>query len=252
MQFRATAAAVAFAVLTAFAAPATAGDYYNSCTTSDPRFEIHDDVLYAKSDQRQKPIDFEILDKTTTSERRGYCVSRGKRFGFESRNSTLRIRFDYRGSSIETMASCEFASSGLPAAYNCEREVVTFGNTGKHGGGPGRSSGATLWNHNGSVMRLEAEGNMRRFVYDEPRPGMVRQGARPGDVVFEGNRNRMTYSGTAYIFSKRCGRVAYPVSGKVAADQKAVVMIGRAPRLDRNCNVKSYRRDRLSFELIGR
>lgn len=250
MQFTATAAA--FTVLMVYAVPATAGDYYNTCTTADPRFEIHEDMLYAKSDQRQKPIDFEILDKTKTSERRGYCVSRGKRFGFESRNSTLRIRFDYRGSSIDTMASCEFASSGLPAAYNCEREVVTFSNSSKRGGGPGRSRGATLWNHNGSVMRLEAEGNMRRFVYDEPRPGMVRQGARPGDVVFEGNRKRMTYSGTAYIFSKRCGRVAYPVSGNVAADQEAVVMRGQAPRLDRYCNVKSYRRDRLSFELIGR
>ena len=245
------AMAAAFSVLLVHAVPATASDYSNTCTTADPRFEIHDDVLYAKSDQLRKSIGFEVLDKSTISERRGYCVSRGKRFGFESRSSTMRIRFDYRGRSVETMASCEFASSGLPAAFNCEREVVTFGDSSEHGGGPGRSRGATLWNHNGSVMRLEAEGNMRRFVYEEPRPGMVRQGARPGDVVFEGERNRMTYSGTAYIYSRRCGRVAYPVTGNVAADQRAVVMLGQAPRLDRNCNVKSHRRDRLSFELIG-
>ena len=252
MQSSTTAAAAAIAVLLAHAAPASAGDYYNACTTTDPRFEIQDDVLVAKSDPRQEPIDFQVLDKTTTSERRGYCVSRGKRFNFESRNASMRIRFSYRGSTIETMANCEFASSGLPAAYDCEREVVTYTDSGGRDGVPGRSSSATLWNHNGSIMRLEADGNMRRFVYEEPRPGMVRQGAKPGDVVFEGRRNRMTYSGTAYIFSKRCGRVAYPVSGRVAADQQAVVMRGRAPRLDRNCNVKSYRRDRLSFELIGR
>ena len=252
MQSSTTAAAAAIAGFLAHAVPASAGDYYNACTTNDPRFEIQDDILVAKSDPRQEPIDFQILDKTTTSERRGYCESRGKRFNFESRNATMRIRFNYRGSTIETLATCEFAASGLPAAYDCEREVVTYTHSGERRDEPGRSRGATLWNHNGSIMRLEAEGNIRRFVYEEPRPGMVRHGARPGDVVFQGRRNRMIYSGTAYIFSKRCGRVAYPVSGRVRADQRAVVMTGRAPRLDRNCNVKSYRRDRLSFELIGR
>ncbi|MCH9807610.1 MAG: hypothetical protein K0U74_07760 [Alphaproteobacteria bacterium] len=235
-------------------AQASAGDYYDACKTDDPRFEINDGALYAKSDPNQSEIAYETLDKTTTSERRGYCVARGKRFKFEGRESTQRIRFNYRGSTIETIANCEYASSGLPAAFNCEREVVTFeSGSGGNGTGSGSgSAGATLWNHNGSVMRLEADGNMRSFVYDEPRPGMVRQGARPGDVVFEGERSGMTYSGTAYIYSKRCGRVPYPVSGNVAADQQAVLLEGQAPRLNRNCQVNSYRRDRLSFELIGR
>ncbi len=71
MQSSTTAAAAAIAVLLAHAAPASAGDYYNACTTTDSRFEIQDDVLVAKSDPRQEPIDFQILDKTTTSERRG-------------------------------------------------------------------------------------------------------------------------------------------------------------------------------------
>ena len=244
------AIAAASVLLVSAARQASAGESYNACKTADTRFEINDDALYAKSDPKQTEINYETLDKTTTSERRGYCVSRGKRFAFEGRDSTLRIRFNYQGSTVETIATCEYASSGLPAAYNCEREVVTFDSS-KNGNGSG-SGGATLWNHNGSIMRLEADGNMRSFVYDEPRPGMLRQGAKSGDIVFEGERSGMTYTGTAYIFSKRCGRVPYPVSGNVASDQKAVVLHGQAPRLNRSCNVKSYRSDRLSFELIGR
>lgn len=226
--------------------PAAASDYLNNCTTADPRFEINDEVLSAKSDPGQVAIPFEILDKQTTSERRGYCVAQGNKYGFEASNSTLRIRFTFDGSTLETTATCEMASDGLPAGYNCEREVVTF-ETGKAGGGAIEGS---VWNHNGSVMRLQSDGAVRRFVYDEPRPGMVNAGAQEGDVVFEGERQGMTYTGTAYIFSKNCGRVPYPVTGNVTDDQQGVVLHGQVPRLDNDCSIKSYRPDRLSFEYV--
>lgn len=242
---------VAGAVWFAWALSAQAGDYIHMCRTADPRFEIHDETLYAKADSNQTAIAYQTLDKNTVSERRGYCMARGKRYGFEAQNYTLRIRFQYQGSTIETRADCELASDGLPAAFTCEREVVEF-QSGPNGGGGSTAGGPTLWNHNGSLMRLEADGAIRRFVYDQPRPGMVRAGARPGDIVFEGQRNGATYVGTAYIFSKSCGRVPYPVAGNVSTDQRAVVVEGQAPRLGAGCNVKSYRRDRLSFELIGR
>ena len=36
----------------------------------------------------------------------------------------------------------------------------------------------TLWDHNGSVMYLIANGSSREFFYEKPRPGMVEAGAK--------------------------------------------------------------------------
>lgn len=228
---------------------ASAGDYYNACKTADPRFEIQDDSLFAKSNPSE-PIHFETLDKTTTSERRGYCVAGGKRYPFEGRNSTLRIRFNFQGSTVETTASCEFASSGLPAAYNCEREVVTFDSTpGSAGsGGPGQVCGnGSIWNHNGSEMRLLAQGSTRRFAYERPRRGLS---VSPCDVVFEGEKQGDEYVGTAYVFSKRCGPIGYPVSGPVSSNGPRVTLYGQAPRRRNDCSITGYRNDKLVFEYL--
>jgi len=237
------------AALIISATQASAGDYLNACTTADPRFEINDDELYAKSDHTS-PIPYQTLDKTTTSERRGYCVAKGKRYPFEGRESTMRIRFDYLGSTVETIATCEFASSGLPAAYNCEREVVTF-DTGKSAGGDGGASdncgSGTAWNHNGSDMRLLADGSTRRFVYKRPRSGLS---VRSCDVVFEGEKQGKRYVGTAYVFSKRCGSIGYPVSGPVSKDGLKITLYGEAPRRRNDCSVKGYRDDKLVFEYL--
>ncbi|KUO63588.1 MAG: hypothetical protein APF80_13490 [Alphaproteobacteria bacterium BRH_c36] len=243
-------------LMLATAGEAIAGDYYNACTTADPRFEINDDTLYSKSPP-QNPIDFEILDKSTTSERRGYCLSQGKKFDFEGRNSTMRIRFNYQGSRIETTATCEFASSGLPAAYNCEREVVTFDST--NGGGGSGSGGAvgggsaggcgagSVWSHNGSEMRLLSQGSIRRFVYERPRRGLS---VSPCDVVFVGEKQGENYIGTAYVFSRRCGPIGYPVSGPVSSVGPKVTLYGQSPRRRNDCSITGYRDDTLVFEYL--
>ncbi|MBU2583444.1 MAG: hypothetical protein KJ622_17175 [Alphaproteobacteria bacterium] len=247
------AAAVAAVALMAVAGTATAGDYHNACTTADPRFEINDDELYAKSNP-SSPIAFQILDKTTTSERRGYCMSKGKKFPFEGRNSTMRIRFSFNGSTLETTATCEFASSGLPAAYNCEREVVTFdsaGNSGGGGGGLADSCGpGTVWNHNGSTMRPLANGATRRFAYERPRRGLERAGINQCDVVFEGEKQGDSYVGTAYVFSRDCGPIGHPVSGPVTKGGLKVTLYGQAPRRRDDCSVSGYRDDTLVFEYV--
>lgn len=106
-----------------------------------------------------------------------------------------------------------------------------------------------FWNHNGSLMKLVADGELRRFQYHVPRPGIIDEGVTPGDLLFEGRRSGLTYSGTAYVFSRRCGRIAYAVSGHVADDERRVTMRGQAPRLASNCRIIGYRPDELVFEL---
>jgi hypothetical protein len=115
---------------------------------------------------------------------------------------------------------------------------------------PSRPLQPSLWNHNGSTMRLIAERTSRRFVYESPRPGIAELGIAAGVAAFEGGRNGNRYSGTAYVFSKKCGRAAYRVEGTVSSDEKTVLLRGRAPVRGANCRVSGYREDNLVFELI--
>jgi hypothetical protein len=105
---------------------------------------------------------------------------------------------------------------------------------------------ASLWDHNGSIVSLEASGADRKFYYQTPRAGMP---VSPGTLLFEGRRNGNRYSGTAYIFSKACGSQGYAVSGNVSADDRRVTMQGKAPRRDTACRVIGYRDDVLVFSL---
>ena len=242
--------------LAAAAGQTMASDFQHTCRTADGLFELNDDELYAAGVSGQ-PIAYQSVRKTVLAERRGYCVAAGQTFQFESRSYVHRIRFNNGAGFIEVDALCEFAADGLPAAYTCEREVITFQTGGAGGQSGDQSNGGatgapTKWNHNGSLMLLEASGAERRFVYDVPRQGMIAAGARPGDVVFAGRREGATYSGTAYIYSPSCGQVGYPVAGNVSSDERSVVLEGQAPRLGSDCTVKSYRRDRLQFDLLGR
>lgn len=102
-------------------------------------------------------------------------------------------------------------------------------------------SSATLadscWDHNGSLMRLEASGNSRTFVYEVPRAGLIEVGVRPGTVLFEGRKSGSSYEGTARVFLAVCGGQAhlYRVAGPVGADQLTVVMSGTREAYEAGC-----------------
>src|SRR5262245_45534398 len=105
---------------------------------------------------------------------------------------------------------------------------------------------ASLWDHNGSVVVLEANGAARKFLYRSPRPGLP---VASGTLLFSGKKDGNSYSGTAYVFSRKCGPLGYAVSGPVSDDQRTVTMYGKAPRVDSSCNVVAYRDDTLVFLL---
>lgn len=107
----------------------------------------------------------------------------------------------------------------------------------------------SYWDHNGSVMSLQAKGPERKFYYDQPRELMQRAGAKNGTLLFEGRKEANSYVGTARIFAGECGPFTYTVSGPISEDQRTVVMTGQAPRVDLNtCRIIGYRDDRLVFE----
>jgi clan AA aspartic protease (TIGR02281 family) len=108
----------------------------------------------------------------------------------------------------------------------------------------------TLWSHNGSVFYLVKSGKGREFHYKEPRPEMVHAGAYRGALLFAGQSNNHEYSGTAFLFSSRCGQLPYHVSGPIIDNHERVHLKGRAPRIGFDCSVIGYVDDTLDFQLI--
>jgi hypothetical protein len=107
----------------------------------------------------------------------------------------------------------------------------------------------SLWDHNGSVVSLIAQGSAREFHYKEPRPGILDAGARPGAVLFRGKVMNGQYSGAAFMFDRRCGQISYAVSGPILDNDQRVVLTGEAPLLGAKCRVQGYFTEVLEFRL---
>jgi hypothetical protein len=114
-------------------------------------------------------------------------------------------------------------------------------------GTPGAAQ--SLFEHNGSLVRLRSDGASRSFEYVAPRAGLREVGVEAGTVLFEGSLTKDRYSGTAYLFSRGCGRIGYPVQGRASGDRKTIELAGRAPRRSSRCKTVGHREDRLVFHL---
>jgi serine/threonine protein kinase len=107
--------------------------------------------------------------------------------------------------------------------------------------------GTSIWNHNGSLVYLSANGASRRFYYERPRDGLLPLGVQRGTLLFEGRKEGNRYSGTAYIFTRNCSPAPYEVSGPISPNDEQVTMHGRAPLLNAACQTTGYRDDVLVF-----
>lgn len=234
---------------------ARASDYSNTCRSSDGAYVIEDGALYAARDTAQsRQLAYAILERQVLEEVRGTCLpsnpeARGASFANVFRKSRQVIAVDQPGGGTRiTTVVCEFAASGLPAAFNCDRETKTLD---RRSPGPlQRFAVGTpgTWTHNGSVMLIEAEGDTRRIVYMNPREGLRRAGVSGDMMLFEGSRQGSRYEGTARWFSRACGPQTFPVSGTVNADESRIELSGEAPRIDAACKVTGTRREQLVFE----
>jgi hypothetical protein len=115
---------------------------------------------------------------------------------------------------------------------------------------PAASPERTVWDHNGSVMYLVANGSSREFYYEKPRPGMLEAGVKSGSLLFRGEVNDGQYSGTAYIFNPRCGQVPFQVKGTILDNDERIVLTGQAPRLRRNYQTYASYTSNLEFKLL--
>lgn len=107
----------------------------------------------------------------------------------------------------------------------------------------------SCWNHNGSIMRLQAHGNQRWLSYEVPKPSLRNSGVRRGTLLFNGRKIGNTYEGTARRFSKYCvgTPLEYFVSGPVARNQLRVTVYGERQVYRRCQGTGQYRQDKLVF-----
>lgn len=99
------------------------------------------------------------------------------------------------------------------------------------------------WNHNGSFMLSSQDGKDVTINYSRPKSGMRSVGVNNGTTLFYGTRNRNNViTGTAYVFSNRCGGTPYQVSGSVFpyGSNYRIELFGPAPILDGSCNIVGY------------
>ena len=116
----------------------------------------------------------------------------------------------------------------------------------------GHSAAAdSLWDHNGSVMRLVADGEQRQFLYERPRQVLEAAGVEQGTLLFDGYRVGNKYRGTAKRFSKNCpAPLPYEVSGHVVSETK-VVLKGRREVYDDTCRPTGrFKTDTLVFTYL--
>lgn len=90
----------------------------------------------------------------------------------------------------------------------------------------------SYYNHNGSIMRVVEQGNWLRIIYEQPRPGLVSIGLRPGTLLLEGQFDGGLYlDGMTRIFSERCREVDYYVYCQYQRDGD-FTLSGAAPVLE--------------------
>lgn len=109
---------------------------------------------------------------------------------------------------------------------------------------------ASYWKNGASIVRLEAKGALRKFVFLKPSEEEAKAGAKAGSLRFDGKISRSSYAGTAFSYSKKCGRESFFVSGDVENKGSRVVLIGKAPRMNGDCRVIGKSEQTLVFDFL--
>jgi hypothetical protein len=108
---------------------------------------------------------------------------------------------------------------------------------------PAQAANGSVWDHNGSQMTLEENGEKRKLVYTEPREGLDKAGIKKGTVLFNGERKADgRLAGFAKIFKGNCNAIDYFVEGTLNEQTGEIVLQGQAPvyASGTGCEVSGY------------
>ena len=120
---------------------------------------------------------------------------------------------------------------------------------------------SSLWDHNGSTMRLEGCGPLVRIVYKYVKPELRHLIAPETELASGYVDEHGVVRMVARVFSLRCGVWEYDVAGKVTAGALRFSLSGRAPmpvfdaRLARCVDARGGKdvgqHDILTFDFVG-
>jgi len=106
------------------------------------------------------------------------------------------------------------------------------------------------YSHNGSDMIIETRGDSIHIRYEKPRAGLASVGAKPGTLLFTGDRAGDNVEGTAFVFKANCPPAAYMVRGRFSA-RFNLILEGLAPRWDPNsCAIVTYTKGTAQSRLV--
>jgi hypothetical protein len=107
------------------------------------------------------------------------------------------------------------------------------------------SAQGSVWDHNGSLMRLEENAKKRKFIYEEPRRSLNAAGVKTGTVLFDGEeKSDGRLAGYAKLFRKGCDPVDYFVEGPYHKGKGEILLQGQAPIYSGNgCKITGYSDD---------
>jgi clan AA aspartic protease (TIGR02281 family) len=108
----------------------------------------------------------------------------------------------------------------------------------------------TLWSQDGAEFHLIKKGNDREFRYKNPSIEVAQASAGGSALLFSGRSDNHHYSGTAFFYSNRCGRLGYAVYGPILDRHEMVRLKGQKPRLDRDCNIIDHSEITLEFRFV--
>jgi hypothetical protein len=153
---------------------------------------------------------------------------------------------------LEALASQNFA---MPAQKN-----AALASTGKETSNEAASQNSlpsegptpagSYWKHGKSIMRLEATGLSRKFFFYKPSDAELEAGAKAESLRFDGQVSGKGYTGTAFLYSDKCGRSAFQVSGEIENNDGRVVLSGRSPQVDSDCREIGRSDQKLVFDLM--
>jgi Sel1 repeat len=139
----------------------------------------------------------------------------------------------------------------LPAVRptGCDSEIAPVANSTQSILQSPAKSSSTYWDYNESILELIADGPSRKFYYYSPRPSLDPVGVKRGTLAFDGKRTGNKYSGNAYVFSRYCGSLAFPVTGTVSDEERKVQFSGMVPRRNSSCAVVESTNQTFEFSL---
>lgn len=114
-----------------------------------------------------------------------------------------------------------------------------------------RSMRTTLWDHNGSTMRLEADATKLSMIYETPRQGMRQVGVHKGDNLFTCGRDGSKLSCTSRIFHPRCGKHDFLAEGSFSDTDRIIQIRGDAPGFDDSCRETGRKPQNWTFTYLS-